>query len=204
MDNECKANRLRLSLSLHLKCVCNDFVLAAVCQSYFITGLLYQALGEWLRCLGSNRKELKSFLSLVSPFRCFLHIFLLSPPNLTVSFDFPPLIASFSFSSLCCFSFLSASSDRSTCVFSTMRWQIPMNASATLWQCMMAAGVIFFCTSLMWHALVAQGGFVLNLQLYKCYLTLLYPHITTLCCSVNDRRLVLHELLFWKHEMEVA
>lgn len=35
--------------------------------------------------------------------------------------------------------------DRSTCVFSTMRWPIPMNASATLWQCTTVAGRTLTC-----------------------------------------------------------
>lgn len=70
MDNDSKANRLCLSLSPHLICICNDFVQAAVCQSYFITGLLYQALVQWGRCTDHNRKELKSCFSPLFPLLC--------------------------------------------------------------------------------------------------------------------------------------
>lgn len=70
-----------------------------------------------------------------SSFLCSVHLSPLSCPNTVGSsldlFFFPLFI----------FPLPSASLDRSTCVFSTMRWPIPMNASATSWLCMMVAGV---------------------------------------------------------------
>lgn len=50
------------------KCICNDFVQAAVCQAYFIKRLLYQSLRLILRSKGSNDMRQKYFLSFFSYF----------------------------------------------------------------------------------------------------------------------------------------